>query len=88
MPFHVEYCRQPAYRAWKAGYDREYRARDFGDFAAAYLTLLDLQGEIKARATDQEIRTANETLCKSQKRKREYAQNFHGQDRTRRRAKG
>lgn len=75
MPRHVEYCRQPEYRAWKQGYDKSYRAiREYGPFADAFLTLQTVEAEIKTRATDYEIRMANETINKITKRKRQYAQ--------------
>src|SRR5262245_23738158 len=32
MPMHVEYCRRPEYRAYKQQYDREYRAKEYGEF--------------------------------------------------------
>jgi len=31
MPLHIEYCRQPAYKAWKREYDRRHRAAEFGE---------------------------------------------------------
>ena len=51
MARHVEYCRQPEYRADKAEYDRERRAKEYGPYADAYLLLLDLEREIRSRAT-------------------------------------
>lgn len=61
MPQHVEYCRRPEYRAWKAKYDAKYRAqKDFGPFAEAAMLTNDLKREIKERITDYEIRQANE----------------------------
>ena len=41
MPEHVEYCRQPKYRAYKRKYDRKRRASKFGEFAEAYEALKD-----------------------------------------------
>lgn len=72
MPLHVEYCRQPEYRAWKREYDRQYRAREYGDYAEAFLLLQDVQTEVLSRATRYEIDLANGKLCKSQKRRRQY----------------
>jgi hypothetical protein len=47
MPQHVEYCRQPEYKAYKAKYDKKIRAEQFGDFKDAYAVLLKLTKEIK-----------------------------------------
>jgi hypothetical protein len=70
---HVEYCRRPQYRKWKANYDRQHRAqKDFGPFAEAALVLRDLEIEISSRATRTEIYAANGTLNKSLKRRRDY----------------
>ena len=52
MPKHVEYCRQPKYRAYKRGYDKTRRASRFGPFAEAYLILLELKREIKRQEPD------------------------------------
>jgi len=68
MVFHVEYCRRPSYRLWKREYDRRYRAREYGAFADAYLLTLELNREIKSRSNDYEIRQANQTGNKAQKR--------------------
>lgn len=54
MPRHIEYCRRPEYRAYKARYDAELRASEYGPFADAYRTLLELEKEIRARATKYE----------------------------------
>jgi len=52
MPQHVEYCRQPWYRAYKKEYDKKRRAARFGEFAAAYEALKDLRAEIKRQMPD------------------------------------
>lgn len=70
---HAEYCRTPEYRKWKAQYDRQYRAeKQFGPFAEAALTLLELQEEISSRATRTEIYATNGPLNKWTQRRREY----------------
>ena len=75
MPYHVEYCRQPKYKALKKIYDRKYRSKKiFADFNECYLLLLDIEKEIASRASKTEIRTANGTLNKAQERRRQYAQ--------------
>lgn len=75
MDIHVAYCQRPEYVIWKRNYDKQYRAnRVYGPFAEAFLVLLDVENEIATRATNYEIRTMNETLNKTQKRKRQYAQ--------------
>ncbi len=70
MPLHVEYCRQPEYKKWKREYDRQYRAKEFGVFAEAYLLSIDLNREIKGRMTNEEITQANGTQNKTQRRRR------------------
>jgi len=52
MARHVEYCRQPAYKAYKREYDKKYRAEEFGDFAEAYKVLLLLIKEINLQQPD------------------------------------
>jgi hypothetical protein len=74
MPRHVEYCRQPAYKAWKREYDRRYRAAEFGEFAEAYMLAIDLNREIKGRTTNAQIKYENGCTNKSQRREREAHQ--------------
>lgn len=71
MPYHVEYCRRPAYKAKKREYDRKYRAAEFGDFAEAYMLTIDLNREIKGRMTNHEIKYQNGGTNKTQRRKRQ-----------------
>src|SRR5260221_2572 len=71
MPLHIEYCRQPAYKAWKREYDRRYRAAEFGEFAEAYMLTIDLNREIKGRTTNAEVKYQNGCTNKSQRRERE-----------------
>ena len=52
MPRHVEYCRQPKYKAYKRQYDKKLRAAAFGEYADAYKTLLVLLKEIKQQEPD------------------------------------
>lgn len=74
MPWHVEYCRRPEYRAWKSSYDRQYNAKkSFGPFAEAALVLGDLQAEIDSRANRQDLNEAKGTFNKSINRRRDYA---------------
>lgn len=70
MPYHVEYCRQPAYRKKKQAYDRVRRAAEYGDFAEVYMLSIDLNRAIKERATNAEIKYENETCNKTQRRRR------------------
>lgn len=74
MPYHVQYCRQPAYKAWKREYDRRHRAAEFGEFAEAYMLTIDLNREIKGRKTNAEIKYENGCTNKSQRREREAHQ--------------
>lgn len=71
MPYHLEYCRRPEYRAQKRTYDIERRARiNFGEFAEVALMLRDVEAEVTSRATRTQIAIANGTLNKTQTRKR------------------
>ena len=72
MARHVEYCRQPEYKAKKHVYDkRRYANENFGLFAGVYMVLSDLEKEIDSRASDYEIRKANGTLNKKLQRRRQ-----------------
>ncbi len=71
--FHLEYCRTPEYRKWKAEYDKKHLAnKQYGEFAEAALTLRSLETEITSRITKTEIYANNGTLNKKQSRRREY----------------
>lgn len=73
MPKHVEYCRRPEYKKWKAEYDRQYRARkEFGPFGEASIVLNELIAEINSRSTRTEIYRQNGTLNKWIARRRDY----------------
>jgi hypothetical protein len=74
MPYHVEYCRQPWYRAWKSDYDRRRRAGEFGAFADAYTLTIELNREIKRRHDHEEIKYQNGCANKAQGREREAGQ--------------
>ncbi len=58
MHRHVEYCRRPEYVEGKAAYDLDRRAAEYGPYADAYLLLLDLEREIRSRATSYDRRVA------------------------------
>lgn len=71
MPRHVEYCRRPEYKAYKSEYDKQYRAKqNYGPFAEAFRTLIELEGAIRSKATRIEIALENGNQCKSLQRKR------------------
>ena len=70
---HAEYCRQPEYVAKKREWDRQYRAREYGKFADAYLLLLDLEKEIRERATSYERRIAKGYYTRDAVRRRREA---------------
>jgi hypothetical protein len=75
MDRHVEYCRRPEYVAYKADYDRQYRAEEYGEYAEAYLLLLDLEREIRSRASSYERRKARGYYTRAaQQRRRELWQ--------------
>lgn len=81
MPKHVEYCRQPAYKAWKQGYDRKYRAKKYyGPFDEAYLLTMDITNEIKGRTTRHEVKYQNGCTNKAQRRKRQGIQEERGRN--------
>ena len=73
MARHVEYCRRPEYKAWKSEYDRAHRAkRDFGPFWEAAMVLHQIEEEVTSRMTKYEIYSANGTLNKALRRRRDY----------------
>lgn len=86
MPRHVEYCRQPKYKAYKREYDKRYRAREYGDFAEAFQLTIDLNREIKGRVTNHEVKYQNGGTNKTQRRKREARQEERSRNATSRRA--
>lgn len=74
MPRHVEYCRQPKYRAYKQRYDRQYRAaKDYGPFADVAILTTELTRETKRRMTKSDIKQENQTNCKRYRRRHEGA---------------
>lgn len=70
--YQYEHARRPEWRAHKKKYDRKYRAeRDYGEWAEAYVTMLELrEAALAAARTDSELRARKGTLNKSQQRKR------------------
>ena len=78
MPRHVEYCRQPAYRAKKSEYDLRRRAmQDAGEFHESYVILRDLEREVLSRASRYDLDLANGRLNKTTNRRRDYVRT-HG----------
>jgi len=73
MARHVAYCQRPEYREYKREYDRIYRAKqDYGEYWEAFLLTLDIDAEVKERATRYDIYMERGTINKTQRRKREY----------------
>ena len=72
MPYHVEYCRKPEYRAKKRVYDQRRRAAEFGDFAESHILLLNLERTLLERGSRYEIDSSKGTLNKKLRRRREY----------------
>lgn len=70
MPIHIEYCRQPEYRLKKQAYDQKRRDAEYGEFAEVARLTIDLNREIKGRATNEQIKWQSGTANKSQTRKR------------------
>ena len=82
MPYHVLYCRRPEYKAKKHLYDRRYNLeRSYGPLWEIARVLIDLEGEIRSRASHYEISVQNDTVNKTQKRKRLCAQTINDQSR-------
>ncbi len=70
MPKHVEYCRQPEYKAWKHEYDIRRGGAEYQDFAEAWRLLLDLEKEIRSQASAYERRVANGYYTRSAQQRR------------------
>lgn len=71
---HAEYCRRPEYRRWKSDYDRQRRDAEYGPFAEVARLTIDLNREIKQRASTHEIKWQNGTTNKTQFRRRAAGQ--------------
>lgn len=71
MPRHIEYCRRPEYKRWKSDYDRKRRDAVYGPFAEAARLCIELSRATREVMTDEEIRQANGTYNKVQRRRRE-----------------
>lgn len=77
MHLHVEYCRRPAYRAYKQAYDRSHLAkRYYGAFWESALLARQIDDEVTTRLSKYDIRLVNGILNKSQKRRREYESQY------------
>lgn len=72
MHKHIEYCRNPEYKAKKHQYDRVRRSKEWGEFGEAQMLLVDLEKEINSRMSRYDIYTLNGTLNKSLQRRRFY----------------
>lgn len=73
MPKHIEYCRQPEYKAKKVEYDKNYRAEKyFGEFAECSILINQINKVLVERADKAELRTIQGTNTKSQRRKRQW----------------
>lgn len=70
MPAHVEYCRRPEYRKTKAGYDRQRRDMEYGEYAECKRLLIDLQDLIMATMPRYEIYQANGYFKRQSERQR------------------
>jgi len=69
MPKHVEYCRNPEYKAYKKEYDHKYRLEQrYGEFWEAASVLVALNNELDSK----QIKYDNGIINKSQKRKRQW----------------
>lgn len=69
MKSHVEYCRQPEYKAYKKEYDHRYRLElRYGEFWEAASVLVALNNELDSK----QIKIDNGIINKSRKRKRQW----------------
>lgn len=71
MARHVEYCRQPAYKAKKHAYDARRYAEQFGPFADCHRLLKELNAEIAGRMSRYDIYMANGRYDKYAERRRQ-----------------
>lgn len=79
MPRHAEYCRRPEYKAWKAKYDEQYRAKKmFGPFWESAMLLADVETEVLSRASRYEIDLQNGKLNKRKRRENGYEKTLGG----------
>lgn len=68
-----EYMASPEYTARKKAYDQEFRAKKkYGDYWECGILAIQINNEVKSRASDMEIRVQNGTLNKHLTRKRNY----------------
>lgn len=73
MAKHVEYCRQPDYRAKKRVYDREYRAkRNYGEYWESHVAIMKIKDETEKIASKYERDLERGMINKAQNRRREY----------------
>lgn len=71
--YHAKYIQSDRYVEWKKEYDRTYRAKkDYGEFWECQILRLEIEEEVEKTQSDYEVRLENQTLNKSQKRKREH----------------
>lgn len=71
--YHAKYIQSERYVEWKKEYDRIYRAKkDYGEFWECQILRLEIDGEVEKTQSNYEVRLENQTLNKSQKRKREH----------------
>lgn len=71
MKTHVEYCRNPDYKAKKHIYDRaRYAKEKFGDAWESHVLIMEIGEECAKRMSKYEIRLKNKTLNKALQRSR------------------
>lgn len=73
MQRHVEYCRQPEYKAKKVDYDQQYRATKlYGEFAECAILVEKINKTLAQKANKSELRTIQGTNNKSKRRKKQW----------------
>lgn len=75
MARHVEYCRQPTYKAKKQDYDKKRNEMEYGEFAETWRLLQQVEAEIRSQASAYEVRVQQGYYTRNaQKRRRELWQ--------------
>lgn len=84
MPYHVEYCRRPEYKAYKKQYDIQYRAKkDYGEFYEAAIIVSQIDTITDSRETFREKKKyLKQTTTKKRQNERRNTQCNKSEKRT------
>lgn len=73
MAYHIEYCRQPEYVAWKKQYDQKHNAQsNYGEYAECAILIEKINNTLIKMADKAELRTIQGTNNKSKRRKKQW----------------